>query len=116
MEELWHPACRGVNYNILPSFMVASHCKHKAGLIKIFVPGNVWRYSTLCVCSVSKHISPSLQVLIAHSSSIMNYKWPPKGLGWFRSQEGLLRLMLSTGEIEVQMISTISEPLTPQGG
>lgn len=62
----------GMIYKIFPSFMVASHCNHKKGLIKVFILGNVWRCSVLANCSVSKYISnPFLQVVTAikHGSS-----------------------------------------------
>lgn len=67
------PLGRGcVTYKTFLSFMVASHCSRKKGLIKTFVPGNVWPCRMLENHSVYKYISnPSLQVVTAikHSSS-----------------------------------------------
>lgn len=70
----------------------------------------------LCLRSVSEYISPSLQVLIAHNSSAIDYKWSPQGPGQFRSQEGLMGPMQSTGEIGVQMSSTTTGALIPEEG
>lgn len=68
----------------------------------------------LCLRSVSEYISPSLQVLIAHNSSAIDYKWSPQGPGQFRSQEGLVGPMQSIGEIGVQMSSTTTGALIPE--
>ena len=70
----------------------------------------------LCLRSVSEYISPSLQVLIAHNSSAIDYKWSPQGPGQFRSQEGLMGPMQSIGEIGVQMSSTTTGALIPEEG
>lgn len=91
-KERWQPALWGIILNVFPSFMVGSPWKHKTGLIQTFVLGNVWSYSTLADCSVSKYISnPSLQAFTANIALLaLDYKWPLRRTG-SRSEEELPR-------------------------
>lgn len=89
-KERWQPALGGIILNVFPSFMVASPWKHKTGLIQTFVLGNIWSYSTLADCSVSKYIgNPSLQAFTANIALLaLDYKWPLWRTG-SRSEEEL---------------------------